>query len=537
MRENDFNNYSKKSGRTRKFRISDMGIRHRFFLPVFITAISALVTAGVMIWSLYGLSAVYKDSAEENIITSSEQIISMAVDSGVSVARNIYSNEILYKFLDGNYGSPSEYYDAYSKIQESSPNLMSESNAVKNFKIYTENPSVISGGVINSLSETAEEDWLLNYKKTGKPISMYCDSVTDSLYITRELDFINLKNGKAYVRVEMDTDIIDNALDNLNFNGDFYIVNGGTVLYGNSHEQDDEQIAVTQDFKGYTRNFYSADLEFYAKSSKVKLSFVRKILLLVSVVILLSGAVCARVLCADILKRVRIARLEFENSGNLMNLDTSRTGLDEIGSLINMGVKISEKLSSTSLQNEMSNEDLFRKNEGYRKLFEMAVRQDADIAMHEKYLEISPHKYVDRIPFGEELKLMKGVCEKCVPGCVFSMGDGIPQDVPVPAYCLALLADDICESCETSEIEIRQCEDGRTEMSFRNKKPLSQAKELKLLAIFEDSNVAEEYGFYHAGMYNVYLRFKFCFGDSGDIAIQNKDNYEIKFYIDFDKYN
>ena len=82
---------------------------------------------------------------EKTAVTASEHIMNMSIESAVSIAKNIYTNEAIYEFLNREYSSSSDYYSVYYPIQQNSAMNIADTNIVNTCIIYTENPTVLPG--------------------------------------------------------------------------------------------------------------------------------------------------------------------------------------------------------------------------------------------------------------------------------------------------------------------------------------------------------------------------------------------------------
>ncbi len=450
---------------------------------------------------------------QKKIVTASEQLMEMTIDSGVNIAKSIYTSELIYEFLDTEYSSSGEYYDAFYSLQRNNPMAIADTNIINHYTVYTENPTILTGGNISSFDHVLEEDWYHEYKKLNKPMILYIDSETDVVSIIRRLDFQNLTTGESCLKLDLNMKLVTDYCNNLDFDGKLYIINGGSLIYSNIPDIDIEDTYINQDSECYIKNYYTADIEYYAYENRKSLkNFVRDNILFIVIFILLFCTMITTgiVFNTNIKRRIRRSA-EFilnENGTNIHN-----NGKDEIGEILDMCIRASEKLAENSTHNRRHNKEIQESSSRYRELLTIAMQLDAELVVSQKYHNIF-RIYSENIPIAYEINNMHHI----TPDIIVS---GI-LDIKIPPYILFMIADDL-KNDNLSVIVSRN--KNNVDINFRCDVP-EQFKVLRLNAIFEENNI-NAYSFRYNNPYNPYMRLIHCLGKRISVKIKTRNRFTL----------
>ncbi|MBQ1463688.1 MAG: hypothetical protein IIZ18_02660 [Ruminococcus sp.] len=489
-----------------------MTIRKKFLLAagIWLSGFLLMVISSAWYTSLTRSECERKN--EQTAIYASQQLLEMAIGSGVSIARNIYANPNMYTFLDKEYESSAEYYDDYYAMLQNSPTAVAESNAVKRYTVYTSNPTILPGGNIAQLSSAVNSEWLTTYNRLGRAMVMYCNSANGEVSLIRRLDLQELTHGDAYLKIDLNLTQLKSCIDSIDFDGDIFIVSGASIIYSSTPGAKMEDISITHDFCALTKNYYTTDVEFYSLSSDMALlsGFTRVIpIFAVGFAFGIALIIFLWSISSSIRRRSFIAQQLADNDGTLISLRGKNYGSDEISDLIDIGVSLSERLIRRSDEVARSSESLMEKSGDYSALFGVAMRMDAQLFVQNNYPELNI-RYQDENTIKEELDLL----EKFVSGKGIELV--LPENVPdnkIPGMALALAAEALCGYSGRKKINIRVVS-GVLTMRYNCSKPIAKTTLLRLNAIFEDSRISEEYDFSKGSRFNPFLRLKYCCGDS-----------------------
>ena len=517
---------------------SDLPVAIKFLLLDILLLLAVIMVFTAM---LRAISAAQKEKytqMERTVITASEQITEMAVDSAVALAKNIYSNETIYTFLNKRYASSSEYYEAYYPLQQNTAMRLADSNVVRGCTIYTENPTVLTGGNLKKLDAAKNEYWYKCFQKLNKSTILCIDPDTASLTLARKLDYISLDTGESYLCMEINKSALIQNFENLGFDGDLYLMSGSTLIYSSNEEMssaDADDIIITPEFDCITRNYYSADIEYYSRANKNgfrDLVLVNKLLLVTLGIVVLVVIAAGYLMSHSIKKRVRMAEDDFNRSGNTPSLVKGENGKDEIGTLLDICCSMSERLKLKGSEYKISSDTLMQKSSDYNSLYATAMRLDAELAVIKDHPEFNRNISDEYVPLASEIEQLEKFAELNDIGISGAINDC--EKISVPAYSILLIADDIFRTFSGISIELNN-QGQEALISFVSDIAPKSADTLKLHAIFEENGISDEYSFDRSSRINPYLRLKHCLGENADAEIKDRDSLRITFKIKYQK--
>lgn len=494
--------------------VSDIKLNTKSAIINMISILSSLVVVFAMIRGISASQELKHADMQKKIVTASEQLMEMTIDSGVNIAKSIYVNERIYEFLNNEYGSSGEYYDAFYSLQHNNPMAIADTNIINHYVVYTENSTILTGGNISSFDSVLDTNWYHEYKKLNKPMILYIDSETDVVSIIRRLDFQSLTTGESCLKLDLNMKLVTDYCDNLDFDGELFIINGGSLIYSNVPDIDIKETNINQDFECYIKNYYAADIEYYAHENRTSLKdFIMDNLFFILIFIILTAAliITMSIFNSNIKKRIRRSAEVILNE-NSMN--TYSNGKDEIGEVLDMCIKASERLAENTSHNRRHNEEIKESSSRYSELLTTAMQLDAELAVSQKYHNIF-RRYSENIPLADEIDNIRHI----TPDVIIS---GI-SDMKVPAYSLFMIAEDL-KNENLSVIVSRN--KNNVDVTFRSDTQ-EQFKILRLNAIFEESTVTDAYSFSYNNPYNPYMRLIHCLGERISVKIKTRNNFTL----------
>ena len=511
---------------------ADMHIWLKFLIMVFGLILAVGITCAAAVQTISATQQDKYQKMEDTAVTAAEQIMNMSVETAVSIAKNIYTNEAIYDFLNTRYTSASSYYETYYPLQQNTAMNLAETNIVKRCTIYTENPTILTGGNIQKLEPAKTSYWYQAFQQMGKPTILCINPDTTSLVLVRKLDYHALVTGDSYVCLEMNNAILGQFVENLGFEGELYVLSGSNLLYSsNDSVKNVDQVTITNQFECLARNYYTVDIEFYSCASRRSVAeHLRDVQWLAAALVgvLLLIIVLGCLMFFNIRRRVRPVVRQFAKTGSVTDLESGRNGRDEIGQLLDVCSEIAKNAEDKDDESKQNSDTLLRQSSAYNALFLTAMRQDAELAVADRLPELRVEKNAPMVPLAKELELMQKAAEK-IGGRVNA------EDIPegewlVPAYSLLLIEDDVFRRFLDPSVSITFQEDTAF-VTFESVKTPKASDILKLRAIFEDSNISEVYDFNRSYRFNPYMRLKACLGDDAGIEVNDRNMFRLTFKL------
>lgn len=509
--------------------------RLKFIILYLLTLLCVSFIGLAMAFSLRGVQQEKYTRTENIAIIAADQIMNMSIENTVSVAQNIYTNEAVYDFLNKRYASSSEYYEAFYPLQQNTALNIADIKIIDRCTIYTENPTVLTGGSIHKLDDQAKEEyWYQYYQKVNKATLLCIDPDTSQLLLVRNLNYLHLDTGESYLCIILDRSAITQYINHLEFDGELYVMSGSSLLYSSNTENTSvDDIGIDSNFQGMTRNYYTTEIETYACAThrNLKDMFRRNLFWLICLIagLLLAGAFSISA-GLGMTRRLRNAAKEFGTAGVKPTLKRGDNGRDEIGKLLDICCDMSERLQKTGNEFQISSDSLQQKSSAYDTLYATAMRLDAELSVAQRLPSLHTELTAESIPLADELDLLRQTA--AIHGAAFSLNGIPPEDWKIGAYSLALAADDLFGGFGSTEVSVVILANGAC-LTFTGTHPLRTAELLRLRAIFEDGGIAEAYAFDRSYRYNPYLRLKHDFDEHIDAEIGDKNSFRFVLRLTF----
>jgi two-component system sensor histidine kinase YesM len=382
--------------------MDDLTIRSKLIvLFVFCVLLPLIVTDALILRIVGSDEEAARQTEMGNIADAIEADLKNTVEGAVRPTTNLFINRDIYEFMDREYESSADYYSAryellnepFAKINLSSSDLI--------MTMYTDNPTIVSGGPFVSIGSQKGEDWLKAIESSEQDViftSYYLgdDHITESIRkriaIVRRLNHYRDLKYEKLVKVDIDYGTLVKHYNEMHYSMPVYICEGDKILY--STEGYTDLITPFAYLDEASEFSYEKDFELYGLKLRVLIAGTEKnvwasiydhlplILLLLSINILLP-LVLVVMINSSFVNRLRVLSSSFDNVNNDMSslevIDEIH-GSDEIGSLM-----------------RNYNQMVLRLKELIRTVYEERLRkQEIDIARQQAELlalhsQINPH--------------------------------------------------------------------------------------------------------------------------------------------------
>ncbi len=549
---NDKQNEKKASGKRKKTGfVSDMRADTRFliiFVSVIISIAVAVVSAIVLLSTNHEEE---KLQSEQTTIAASEQFIDTSIENIVSIAKTVYTNNTLYDFLNVNYATSGDYYDAYYKLTENNSLIIAENNNIKKFTIYTDNKSILNGGNISNLEDVKKTEWYNDFINIKKDMIVYCDSENGYLSIIRKLNYYKIDTGDCLLKIDFNQKNLTENFRDLEFDGNVYVMSKGIVLYSNL---DDATAQNAEELKRYTslnKNYYTAEIEYYVYARRTS---VLEIVLNSFLYIPIIAVTCISLIVITIILKnifVRLVKLtEYcEENGKGNKFENIYYGTDEVGIVYHKCSEMIKEMEVCGNEKKKLLNTMNKYIEDAESVMVKAYNLDAAISFEKKTSDIgSFDKYCSDIPISleEELSFISNYLEdlKCKNDeklsykITYHISD--ISNVYVLPFSVLLVADDIIKyslkSVNECDLEfiIDESEKSYIIVIKERKSKMAPNKLLKLRAIFEFGNENTDINFNRGDEYNPYLRLKKFYKDKVNVNVNSDSEIRFELFISKD---
>lgn len=249
--------------------MDDLTIRRKLIvLFVFCVLLPLFVTDAVIIYIIRQDENSKQQYEMGNIASALEADVRSTVESAVRPTTGLLINRAISEFLDREYSSAVDFYDArYSILTNPFAKINLESSDLI-VTMYTDNPTIISGGTFGQIAPQEEEPWMETVKNAGSDAALVSyflgekhrtDPIKKRLAIVRKLDYFKDLRYRKYVKVDIDYGAMVRRLNDMKYSVPVFLCEGDKILYSNmgytdvitpfSYLTGDERFAYENDFE------------------------------------------------------------------------------------------------------------------------------------------------------------------------------------------------------------------------------------------------------------------------------------------------
>ncbi len=349
-------------------------------LYVFCVLIPLFVTDSVILTILLQAERREQGLQMQNIASAVQFDLSYTLEEAVNMTKNIYVNRMVNEFLNQEYTSGYDFFEATQELMNASFYEASFGSRTVNMVMYADNETIVNGGRFYRLSSAWGEEWYEKLKETDQDMILHfyyvgnndpATSIKRRISLVRKLNYYKDSECEKLVRLDLDYSNLVRKITNMNYGMPVYVCIGDKILFSN-----DGHNSFTKDFEYLTgREKIGYETEWNIYGEKIRILVMRSpntimvqiwqhfplILFMLAVNILLP------VLLTYIINNSFTARLQelsqaFDEveAESLKEIENVR-GKDEIGSLMrnyNRMVRRSQELIKTVYKDRLERQEI-----------------------------------------------------------------------------------------------------------------------------------------------------------------------------------
>ena len=371
------------------------------YVYILCVLVPTVVTNAIIIGNIIRLSS---NEQKENITNISESVahdISKSLESAVYVTVDLYASNSICNFLDKKYKTQADYYQAYRKVFDNYVFYASSKHLISYITFYSNNPTMINGGKYYRTDTIADMEWYSKFLESNSDLFVYA-YYYDSSYINhrsrmisviRKLNFLGLKDVEKIVKLDLNYDQINEAINSSAFDTTVYVCHDDKIIFTNdvndkSSKQDFQDVSVINQKKVQAHKTflsYGVSWDIYVTGYKSNYKEVlHKNLLSIGLLLLADALIPAFMLMLfsnSITKRILLLGRYLEKvKGETFEQITGNEGRDEIGELLenyNLMTLRMKDLIEYELKSKLEQQEL------------ILARQQAELLA--LYSQINPH--------------------------------------------------------------------------------------------------------------------------------------------------
>lgn len=305
----------------------------------------------------------------ENISSAMKYNLTSTVEKAVTIANNIYTSRYMNSYLDHEYDTPLEYYEAYLDVKNTILISGMTANGTE-LTLYTDNDTITNGDPFAKIDDTVRSsEWYRHLMESDQDRILYIYYDKDQIpmihakrkvSLIRKLDFYQRAGSEKLVKLDLDYAGLVSDIVKMNYEAPVYVCSDGMIFLsneGNSRpgmqfDRFDKEKQV-----GYQENFsiYGQEITIYVLKKRENVLFpiwdnALLILFLILVNVVLPWFLM-RIINRSFTGRLQELSGLFERAEdeNLQEIEHVR-GKDEIGTLMRdynrMAVRINDLIQT-----------------------------------------------------------------------------------------------------------------------------------------------------------------------------------------------
>lgn len=365
--------------------MDNLSIKKKFIqLYIFCVFLPLIITDSVVLYIVDSMESQRQYHEMANVANAVSYNISALVENAGEIAKSMYTNRRMNTFLEKQYESTSDYYAEYQNFFQDSTleNVLGMNQIV--FTLYTDNPTVVKGGKIDTMSNLKKTAAYAAWKERGENEGLfyiyeskgYANSYRRKIILLQNLDFFS-KDQEKMLKIEFDYNSMMRMLRRMKFDNEVHICQGDEIVLSNGYFSGVgnafDTISVQQK-TGYKQSLclHGAQLDIYVlKSDNGIWDRIARDLPLLGFLVIINVVLpvgFVLLLNRSFTKRIRGLSKVFQsvNGEHLVRM-THENGGDEIGSMIrnyNRMVDRTNELIQTVYKNKIKEQEILvgRKN-------------------------------------------------------------------------------------------------------------------------------------------------------------------------------
>lgn len=176
----------------------------------------------------------------ETMADSVENYLNDILKNCQTITASVNQNYKIGESLGFKYDSAYDYYDQYHRMKENNFfQTLVRYDSMK-IKLYTSNPSVVSGGYVGRIDSIENTEWYKKYRKSQAPYLFVCsyekapgaNKEQRRVFFVGKLNFNNNPYDN-FIRIDIDYGDVIRNLENMGHARPIYICEGDTILFSN----------------------------------------------------------------------------------------------------------------------------------------------------------------------------------------------------------------------------------------------------------------------------------------------------------------
>ena len=220
--------------------------RKLIFFYAFCVILPLVVTDGIIIQIMNRNERQRQEYELNNIAEVVGNDITNLYNDILETTNAIYLDRTVNDFISREYERPYDYYSANYRLLRQSLAGSIFNNSDYGVTIYTDNPTIVSGGSFFSIDMAAGTEWYRTYLDSDSPIvgcfyygetGEYIKTNKKNICLLRSMNNYRNFNREVIIKVDMNYSELVKSLNEMNYLTTVYVCSGDTILFSNSNDE------------------------------------------------------------------------------------------------------------------------------------------------------------------------------------------------------------------------------------------------------------------------------------------------------------
>ena len=214
----------------------------------------------------------------EQTATSVEYALQKHLEYPANIAHNIYKSRVVEDFLNGEYDTPYDYYEAYYRLY--SGMVFDATMGIEGARVsmFADNPTILNGSGFYRMDSFEDQAWLKElfegepYRRVSFAYGTGMDSDTTErrrILILVRMDMGVFNGCKKALRLDLDFSDFEDELDKLEIEEGVYVCDGDKLIFTNRDTSG--EFEPFEKAPVFPRGTYRKDISFYGKTLTINI--------------------------------------------------------------------------------------------------------------------------------------------------------------------------------------------------------------------------------------------------------------------------
>lgn len=224
----------------RKLNLNNVKLRDKLLLMYVLSVFIPIVMTNVVFYNVTTSNIRNQKIRDSGLaLESVKGYLKTNIDNTAGVSYSFYADRTFNETLARRFTSTSEFVEAQESLLRGALTSLEKSvQPSMNIKVYTDNPTILTGSVEPLTDEIRSSDWYKQLQALSTPYPMLV-STGDSLSMVQKLNNYYTNGFNQTIKIDMNMQIFKEYFHNNSFDGKVYLIDPeGLVQYSNDPDID-----------------------------------------------------------------------------------------------------------------------------------------------------------------------------------------------------------------------------------------------------------------------------------------------------------